>query len=341
MTQLATRRLGRTDMEITRVGFGSLAAGGADWVSGRGRQDDETSIQTIRAAVEAGINWIDTAPIYGLGHAERVVSQALAPFSENDRPFIFTKGGLQWDEADPKGAPRKIGSPASLRREVEDSLRRLRVERIDLYQMHWPPADGTAVEDYWQVFVDLRREGKVRAVGLSNHDVPQLERAEAVGHVDSLQPPFSALNRQAGQDVIPWCEANGTGVIGYAPMESGLLSGGFSPGRELAPEDWRYGHPDFTGEGLARNLQVAEALRLVAARHQIATSAAAVAWTLAWPGVTGAIVGAKNPQQLDSWLHAGDVELQDEDLELVARSIRDSGAGTGPARPATARTAAV
>ena len=337
MTGLATRPLGRTGMDITSVGLGSLAIGGAAWVSGRGHQDDESSIATIQAAVEAGINWIDTAPIYGHGHAERVLARALKPFSDRDRPYVFTKGGLRWDDTNPKGQPRKVGDPASLRREVEASLRRLEVEEIDLYQMHWPPADGTPVEEYWSVFVELKQQGKVRAIGLSNHDAQELERAEAVGHVDSMQPPFSAISRGAGEDILPKCANNETGVIVYAPMESGLLSGGFSSTvpRRLSADDWRHGHPDFSGEGLRRNLAVADAMATVASRHGATTSAIAVAWTLAWPGVTGAIAGAKDPQQLASWVAAGQIALGTHDLEEIAGAIELSGAGNGPAKPQT------
>ncbi|MFE2677864.1 aldo/keto reductase [Streptomyces hygroscopicus] len=334
-TSLPTSRLGRTDMEITRVGLGTLAMGGAEWVSGRGHQDDQESVKTLLRAVELGINWLDTAPIYGRGHAERVIGRALREIPAADRPLVFTKGGLHWDESDPKGEPRRVTDPRSLRREVEGSLRRLGVERIDLYQMHWPPTDGTPVEVYWETFVELRDEGKIRAAGLSNHDVPMLRSAEEIGHVDSHQPPFSALSRQAAADTIPWCAAHGTGVIVYAPMESGLLSGAFSRERVAAldPGDWRHGHPDFSGERLERNLRVADALTEVAQRHGVPTSAVAVAWTLAFPGVTAAIVGAKNPGQFDGWLSAAQLRLSPDDLSLIAAAITASGVGAGPVRP--------
>src|SRR5690606_24512227 len=184
-TPLPTRRLGRTDMEITRVGFGAWAIGGPDWAVGWGAQDDRDSIAAIRHAIDRGINWIDTAAVYGLGHSEELVRQALAELPADARPYVFTKCGLVWDENDRKALPRRVGAPDSIRREVEASLRRLGVERIDLYQMHWPPTDGTPLEDYWQTLLDLKAEGKVRAVGLSNHDVAQLEAAERIGHVDT------------------------------------------------------------------------------------------------------------------------------------------------------------
>jgi aryl-alcohol dehydrogenase-like predicted oxidoreductase len=192
---LPVQRLGVTDMHITRVGFGAWAIGGADWAVGWGRQDDSASIASIRHAIHRGINWIDTAAVYGLGHSEEIVGQALADMPVSERPFVFTKCGLMWDETDRMVMPKNIGIPTSIRHEVGASLRRLRIERIDLYQMHWPPEDGTPLEEYWQTLLDLKAEGKVRAVGLSNHNMAQLEAAERLGHVDTLQPPFSAIHR--------------------------------------------------------------------------------------------------------------------------------------------------
>jgi aryl-alcohol dehydrogenase-like predicted oxidoreductase len=322
-------------MHVTRVGFGAWAIGGAGWRYGWGSQDDNASIAAIRHAVESGINWIDTAAVYGLGHSEEIVAEALADLPERDRPYVFTKCGLVWDEADREAPPRQVGDPRTIRREVEDSLRRLRVERIDLYQMHWPPADGTPIEDYWGAMVALRAEGKVRAIGLSNHDAGQLEAAERVGHVDSLQPPFSAIAREVAEHELPWCAGHGTGVIAYSPMQSGLLSGAFSRERAAAlpADDWRSRSPDFTGEGLAQNLALADALRPVAERHGTTVATVAVAWTLAWPGVTGAIVGARGPAQVDGWIAAGALELTGADLDEIAGAIGRSGAGRGPARP--------
>src|SRR6202167_5524126 len=203
---LPTARLGRTDMHLTRVGFGAWAIGGGGWAYAWGNQDDAASIAAIRHAVESGVNWIDTAAVYGLGHSEEVVASALAGLAEPDRPYVFTKGGLVWDPADRSAAPRRVGAPASIRTEVEASLRRLGVERIDLYQMHWPAEDGTPLETYWQALLDLKRAGKVRAVGLSNHNAGQLAAAEALGHVDTLQPPFSAIKRDVAAAELPWCD---------------------------------------------------------------------------------------------------------------------------------------
>ena len=332
---MQTAPLGRTGMDITRVGFGAWAIGGADWANGWGAQDDDESVRAIRYAVEAGVNWIDTAGVYGLGHSEEVVARALRDFADADRPYVFTKGGLVWDESDRQRQSDRIGAPASIRRDVESSLRRLEVERIDLFQMHWPAEDGTPVEEYWQTFRDLVDEGKLRAAGLSNHDVKQLEAAEAVGHVDSLQPPFSLIRRDAAADVIPWSAEHSTGVIVYSPMASGLLTGSFTAerARALGDDDWRSRSPQFTGDGLRRNLALVDDLRPIAERKGVTVAALAVAWTLAFPGVTAAIVGARRPSQIDGWLPAAGLGLDDADLDDIAAAVTAHGAGTGPLRP--------
>lgn len=320
-------------MDITRVGFGAWAIGG-EWAFGWGPQDDDQSITAIRHAIDSGINWIDTAPAYGLGHSEEVVATALRGLPEQDRPLVFTKAGLVWDE-DPKAQPSRVGSPTSLRREVEASLRRLGCDRIDLYQMHWPAQDGTTLEEYWSTFVDLKAEGKVQAIGLSNHNVPKLEAAEAIGHVDSLQPPFSPINRSAAADVLPWCATNGTGVIVYSPMASGLLSGRWSEDRSASLDagDWRRSNPNFSGDRLQAGLGLADGLRPIAERHGVSVGSIAIAWTLAFPGVTGAIVGARDPEQIDGWIAAATLTLGDQDLEEASQAIAASGLGTGPTRP--------
>lgn len=329
--------LGRTGMAITRVGFGAWAIGGGGWAFAWGDQDDTESVAAIRHAVESGINWIDTAAVYGLGHSEEIVARALRDLPQADRPYVFTKGGLVWDESDRSRRPRRVGNPASLRREVEASLRRLAVERIDLYQMHWPAEDGTPLEEYWQAFTDLRAEGKIRAAGLSNHGVSRLAAAEARGHVDTVQPQFNLIHRDAAADVIPWCAGHGSGVIVYSPMASGLLAGAFTAQRaaRLGDGDWRSASPDFTGDGLARNLALAEGLRPVAERHGVSVGAVAVAWTLSFPGVSGAIVGARNPGQVDGWLPAAGLALDDKELAEIAAAIGASHAGHGPAGPST------
>lgn len=330
-TELPVVPLGRTALEITRVGFGAWAVGGprrGDWAFGWGPQDDDESLETIRHAVESGVNWIDTAAIYGLGHSEELVGRAIRGFAPDDRPYVFTKGGVVWDDADPSKPSRRLANRSSLQSEVDASLRRLGVERIDLYQVHWPSEDGTPIEEYWQAMLDIQASGKVRAVGLSNHSVPQLEAAERLGHVDSLQPKFSAIAPQSAADVLPWCARNGTGTIVYSPMGSGLLSGAFTAQRvaELADDDWRKGAADFTTD-LSRNLAIAEALGRVAARHGVPQAAAAVAWTLGFGGVTGAIVGARRPDQVDGWLPAASLELTAEDYAEVSAA----GAGAAPA----------
>ncbi|HVC25278.1 MAG TPA: aldo/keto reductase [Acidimicrobiales bacterium] len=335
MTSLPTRPLGRTGMEITRVGFGAWAIGGGGWVAGWGPQDDDESVAAIRHAVESGINWVDTAAIYGLGHSEEVVARALSVFADADRPYVFTKCGVLPDPSDPMLPNLWVGDPASIRREVEGSLARLSVERIDLYQMHWPPRDATPVELYWQTLLDLRAEGLVASVGMSNHSLDLLERAEAIGHVESMQPPFSLINRVAGGDVVPWCASHDTGVVVYSPMQSGLLTGSFGVERVAAmpADDWRSRNAEFQPPKLAANIALADALRPVAERHGTTVGSVAIAWTLAFDGVTGAIVGARRPDQIDGWIGAATLELGSQDLAEIAAAIGRTGAGAGPLGP--------
>ncbi|MBS2537127.1 aldo/keto reductase [Catenulispora sp. NF23] len=348
-TALDTARLGTTDLTITRVGFGSWAVSGSGWSYSWGATDDAESVAAIRHAVDSGVNWIDTAPVYGLGHSEELVGKAVSAYSEADRPYLFTKAGLVWDPENPQAAPIRTMRPAGVRRELEASLRRLGVEQIDLYQVHWPDTgkalsfvpgdagdgsvspDHTPLAEYWQLMADLKAEGKVRAIALSNHSAEELAVAESIAHVDAVQPPFSAINRSAAAD-IAWAKAHDTGVIVYSPMQSGLLTGAFSAERvaNLPADDWRRESADFTS-GLAANLQVAEALRPIAARHGVSVAEVAIAWTLAWPGVTGAIVGARKAAQVDGWLHAGALRLTEQDRAEVTAAIRVSGAGFGPA----------
>lgn len=332
---LPTRQLGRSDLHLSTVGFGAWAVGGGDWVYGWGPQDDADSIASIRRAVELGVNWIDTAAVYGLGHSEKVVRQALEGLSPTDRPYIFTKCGLVWDEDSPAIPPRQMLTPKSIRSECEASLRRLGVERIDLYQFHWPDQTGTPIEESWETMTQLVEEGKVRTAGVSNFDVALLERCEAIAHVDSLQPPLSLIRRQALENEIPWCAAHRTGVIGYSPLQSGLLTERFSQTRmaTLAENDWRRRSSEFKPPRLGRNLALRDALRPIAKRHATTVSAAAIAWTLAWPGVTGAIVGARTPEQVDGWIGAATLELSLEDLDEIARAVGQTAAGAGPALP--------
>ena len=336
MASLPTARLGTTDLEITRVGLGAWAIGGGGWQGGWGPQDDAESVEAIHHAVEQGINWIDTAAAYGLGHAEEVVGEALRGLPEALRPYVFTKCGLVWEPG--ATTVSNVLAPGSIRRECDDSLRRLGVERIDLYQVHWPAHDGTPIEDSWATMAELVEEGKVGAIGVSNFDVELLERCQAVRHVDSFQPELNLLAREAAGTTLAWCEARGTGVIVYSPMRSGLLTGRFTAerARHLPDDDWRAGHPDFSGAGLAKNLTLVDRLRGIADELGCGLPALAVAWTLAWPGVTGAIVGARRPDQVDDWIGAGSVALGPAHLKEIAAVLEATGAGSGPTVPATA-----
>jgi aryl-alcohol dehydrogenase-like predicted oxidoreductase len=332
---LPTRELGRTGLHLSTIGFGAWAIGGGGWAFGWGPQDDAASIASIRHAIELGVNWIDTAAVYGLGHSEEVVRRALEGIPGADRPYLFTKCGMVWDERDRSASPRQVLEPASIRAECEGSLRRLGVERLDLYQFHWPDQTGTPVEESWRTMAALVEEGKVAAIGVSNFDVRLLDRCEAVRHIDSLQPPFSLIRRQAAETEIPWCAAHRTGVIGYSPLQSGILTDSFSLARvqSLSLDDWRRRSSEFQAPRVNRNLALRDALRLVAQRHGTTVSAVAIAWTLAWPGVTGAIVGARSPEQVDGWIGAATLELTLDDLDEIALAIGRTGAGAGPALP--------
>jgi aryl-alcohol dehydrogenase-like predicted oxidoreductase len=336
---LPTHPLGRTGLQITRLGFGSWAVGGGGWAFGWGPQDDAASLATMRHALELGVNWIDTAAAYGLGHSEEVVGRLLGEIPREQRPFIFTKCGLVWDENERMHEPRRVLTPDSIRRECDASLRRLGVERIDLYQFHWPDDSGTPIEDSWAAMVRLVQEGKIGAIGVSNFDVQLLARCEAIRHVDSLQPPFSLINRAAADQLIPWCASHDTGVICYSPMQSGLLTDSFTTDRvsSLAADDWRRRAPEFQQPNLRRNLQLRDALGPIAERHGTSVSSIAIAWALAWPGVTGAIVGARTPSQVDGWIRAASIVLTEQDLAEIASAIQRTSAGTGPADPARVR----
>lgn len=333
---LPKQQLGRTDLNITRLGFGAWAIGGGGWYFGWGLQDDAESIAAMRRAVELGINWIDTAAAYGLGHSEELVGRLLRELPYAQRPYVFTKCGVVYEGRDPMGPPLRTLRPESVRRECEASLRRLGVERIDLYQFHWPDETGAAIEDSWDTMARLVEEGKVRAAGVSNFSVALLSRCEPIRHVDSLQPPFSLINRAVGENEIPWCDQHQTGVICYSPMQSGLLTDSFSASRmaKLAAEDWRRRSPEFNEPNLSRNLALRDSLRPIAERHDTSVSSIALAWVLAWPGVTSAIVGARNPQQVEGWIDAVEVKLTSQDLDEIAAAIRGTQAGRGAVVPA-------
>ena len=320
---LEKRRLGTTDLELSTLGFGSWAIGGADWAYGWGPQDDESSIATILRAVSGGVNWIDTAAIYGLGHSETVVGRALQRIPASERPYVFTKCGMEVDPANPRGEPSRNLQPAFIRKECEASLRRLGVDCIDLYQFHWPDALGTPVEDSWGTMAELVSEGKVRTIGVSNFSPDLLERVAKVRKVDSVQPPFSPLARASADAIIPWAKAHGAGVIAYSPLGSGILTSAFSAARAkaLAPDDWRRRAASFQEPALTRNLVIRAGLLTIAERFGCDVSAIALSWVLNWPGVTGAIVGARRPDQVDGWLQTKDVKLSAADLEEIGRLL--------------------
>ena len=330
--QINKRFLGSSGLEITPVGFGAWAIGGGGWTYGWGPQDDKVSEDTIRRAIELGVNWIDTAAVYGLGHSETVVGRVLHSLPAFERPFIFTKCGLVWDERNRMAEPRRNLHPESIRAECEASLRRLGIERIDLYQFHWPDETGTPIEDSWAEMLRLIEEGKVRLGGVSNFDVGLLESCDAIRHVDSLQAPFSLIHRDVAAREIPWCAAQGTGVICYSPMQSGLLTDRFSTERvaNMANDDWRRRSSEFNSPNLQRNLDLRDALRPIARRHGTSVSSVAIGWTLRWPGVSAAIVGARSPEQVDGWIGAANVELSAADLEEIAAAIERTDAGSGP-----------
>jgi aryl-alcohol dehydrogenase-like predicted oxidoreductase len=322
------RKLGSQGPEISVVGVGTWAIGGP-WRFGWGPQDDDESIAALHRAFDAGINWVDTAAVYGLGHAEEIVGQVVRETGEE--VLVATKCGRTW-YGRPEGEVDNDLRPESIRFELEQSLKRLGTDHVDLYQFHWPDrATGTAVEDSWATMAALVDEGKVRFAGVSNFDVELLERCEPIRHVDSLQPPFSLLDRRAAADLLPWCRRNGTGVIAYSPMKSGLLSGSFDAERlrSLPEDDWRRQSPEFAEPRLSASLALAERLRPVAERHRVPVGAVAVAWVLAQPGVTAAIVGARRPSQIDGWIAAGSLVLGDDDLAELGRAVAETGAGQG------------
>jgi aryl-alcohol dehydrogenase-like predicted oxidoreductase len=324
------KRLGSNGPEITTVGFGAWAIGGP-WKFGWGPVDDDESVEAIRHAVDLGINWIDTAAVYGLGHSEEVVGGAIEPFDVGDDVFVFTKCGRSWYGSEKGKEIVNDLRPESIRFECEQSLKRLGLERIDLYQFHWPDfATGTEVEDSWATMQELVDEGKARWLGVSNFSTELLERCESLRHVDSLQPPLSMLNRAARNDVIPWCHENGTGVIVYSPMQSGLLTGAFDRERveSLAADDWRRTTPPFQEPKFSQNLALVDRLRGIAEAIGCNLAELAIAWTYTVDGVTAAIVGARRPEQIDGWIGASDLELSSEVIEEIERIIQETGAGT-------------
>jgi aryl-alcohol dehydrogenase-like predicted oxidoreductase len=310
-TTMKTRQLGNTDMEITPIGFGAWAVGGADWKFGWGAQDDDDSIAAIRRALELGVNWIDTAAAYGFGHSEEVVARAIEGMSE--KPFLFTKCGLV---PTGDGGAREDISRASIHAECEASLRRLKVEVIDLYQIHWPADDIAQIDEAWAAMLELVQAGKVRYIGVSNFDVAEIERAQAIAPVSSLQPPYSLVKREVEDEILPYCHRHRIGVIVYAPMQSGLLTGAMTRERAAAlpANDWRARNPEFKEPKLTRNLELVERLRAVGARHGRSPGEVAIAWTLHNPAVTGAIVGGRSAHQVEGVIGAAQLNLTEPEV---------------------------
>jgi aryl-alcohol dehydrogenase-like predicted oxidoreductase len=302
---------------LSRVGLGAWAFGGVGW----GPQDDKDSIATIAHAVARGVNWIDTAAVYGNGHAERIVGQALAALPPRERPLVFTKAGIRIDPD--SGSTFRDLSPASLRSECEESLRRLQVEHLDLYQLHWPVEDPEVVAAAWETLGELRREGKIRWAGVSNFDAPLLERCARIRPLDAAQMPLSLLERKATENELPWLATNGVPTIVYSPLESGLLSGSFSLARlaALPEDDWRRRRPRFQSPQVEQALDLVERLRPIAAGIGATLAELAIAWTLHVPGVSGAIVGGRTAAQVDGWIGAATLDLDAATVEAVAAAI--------------------
>jgi aryl-alcohol dehydrogenase-like predicted oxidoreductase len=318
-SNMKTKRLGNSDLSITPIGFGAWAIGGSGWEFGWGDQDDKASISAIHRALELGVNWIDTAAVYGMGHSEEVVASALKTWS-GPRPYIFTKCGLRWDK---QGNVHNNLKAKSIRRECEDSLRRLGVDVIDLYQVHWPTDD---LEEGWSEMARLQEEGKVRWIGVSNFDTDQLRRAKKIAPVTSLQPPYSLIRREIESEILPYCYSRGVGVIVYSPMASGLLTGAMTRERvaKLPDSDWRSRDPEFREPKLSQNLALVERLREVGEKYHRPPGQVAVAWVLRNSAVTAAIVGARNAQQVEKNVGAVDLQLSDADVaEIEGKKVQE------------------
>lgn len=317
---MQTRPLGNSDLHITPVGFGAWAIGGGNWQFGWGSQEDQDSIGAIQRALDLGMNWIDTAAIYGLGHSEEVVAKALQGRSE--RPYVFTKCSMIWNENREIGRSLKADS---LRREVEDSLRRLQIDVIDLYQIHWPIPDED-IEEGWSTLAKLKDEGKVRYIGVSNFNVEQLRRAQAIAPITSLQPPYSLVKRDVDREILPFCLENNIGVIVYAPMQSGLLTGKMSAERvaTMPDDDWRKRDREFQEPRLSRNLELVELLRHIGEQHGRSPGEVAIAWTLRLPSVTAAIVGGRNAQQVEGIIGAADFRLSEDEIGKIESFLKEN-----------------
>jgi len=307
-------------MEITRIGFGSWAIGGGGWRAAWGPQDDDEAVGAIRRAVELGMNWIDTAAVYGLGHSEELVARALKGVSE--RPYVFTKCSQVWDES---GNISNNLKRDSVKRECEESLSRLQVEAIDLYQIHWPRPDED-IEEGWEAMAELKEEGKVRHIGVSNFDVEQMERIREIAPVETLQPPYNMLKRGIEDEILPYCQENDIGVIAYSPMRSGLLTGKMSPERvaNLPADDWRRNSSDFQEPRLSRNLELVSLLEEIGVEHGRSPGEVAIAWTLRHQAVTAAIVGGRSPDQVDGIIGAAELRLSEDELDKIQSFLNEN-----------------
>lgn len=310
---MQTRQLGNSDLQITPIGFGAWALGGGGWAASWGPQDDNDSIAAIREALDQGINWIDTAAVYGLGHSEEVVAQALK--GQSHRPYIFTKCERVWNEQRQISGSLKADS---VRRECEDSLRRLHVDVIDLYQIHWPDPDED-IEEGWSALAQLKDEGKVRWIGVSNFNVEQLRRAQKIAPVTSNQPPYSLVNRAVEEEILPYCREQNIGVINYSPMGAGLLTGMMTRERiaNMPADDWRSRGENFREPRLSRHLALADILKDIGDQHGRTAGEVAIAWTLHNPAVTAAIVGARNAGQIGGIIGAMDFRLSEDEFERI------------------------
>lgn len=310
---MKTRQFGNTDMHITPIGFGTWALGGGGWAFGWGPQDDEQSIAAIHRALDLGINWIDTAAVYGLGHSEEIVARALKDRSE--QPYVFTKCSRVWDD---NGEISSSLKAQSIRRECENSLRRLQVDVIDLYQVHWPTPESE-LEEGWETMAQLKDEGKVRYIGVCNFNVEQMHRVMRIAPISTLQPPYSLVKPEVEEEILPFCQEQEMGVIVYSPMMSGLLSGSMTRERiaKLPDNDWRKRNAEFQEPRLSRNLALVEQLQEIGYMHSRSPGEVAIAWTLHNPAVTAAIVGARRPEQVDSIIGAAEFRLTEAEFDQI------------------------
>jgi aryl-alcohol dehydrogenase-like predicted oxidoreductase len=327
-TSTSLRTLGNSDLQLTNIGFGAWAIGGGNWEFAWGPQDDKESVAAIHRALSLGVNWIDTAAIYGLGHSEEIVGKAVKSWS-GPRPFVFTKCSMRWHPEGTEQARTIYRSlkADSLREELESSLRRLQTETIDLYQIHWPNPEAE-IEEGWETLAKFKEEGKVRWIGVSNFSVEQMKRVQKIAPITSLQPPYSMLRRGIQAEILPFVQENQIGVINYSPMLSGLLTGAMTAERAAAlpADDWRRRNPEFSEPRLSRNLKLVELLREIGAATNVSPGVVAVAWTLHHPAVTAAIVGGRSPQQVEGVAPALHFRLTDAEYARINAFLAEIGA---------------